>query len=65
MGLSALSLGLGFLWCLLDEDMLCWHDRMTRTYLTYSGGGNSALLRRMFNLQGALRDVVDRTLNWQ
>ena len=31
--LSALSLGMGFFWCFLDEDALCWHDRMTRTYL--------------------------------
>jgi uncharacterized RDD family membrane protein YckC len=31
--LSAVSLGLGYAWCLLDEDGLCWHDRTTRTYL--------------------------------
>ena len=31
--LSALSLGLGYAWCFLDEDALCWHDRITRTYL--------------------------------
>ena len=31
--LSALSLGLGYLWSVLDEDGLCWHDRMTRTHL--------------------------------
>jgi len=31
--LSALSLGLGYFWCVLDEDSLCWHDRMTRTHL--------------------------------
>jgi len=31
--LSALSLGLGFAWCFLDEDALCWHDRITRTHL--------------------------------
>jgi uncharacterized RDD family membrane protein YckC len=30
--LAALPLGLGFLWALLDEDHLGWHDRMTRTY---------------------------------
>jgi len=30
--LSALPLGLGFLWALFDEDGLCWHDRITRTY---------------------------------
>jgi uncharacterized RDD family membrane protein YckC len=31
--LSALSLGLGYAWCFLDEDALCWHDRITHTYL--------------------------------
>ena len=31
--LSAVSLGLGYIWVFLDEDMLCWHDRITRTYL--------------------------------
>jgi uncharacterized RDD family membrane protein YckC len=31
--LSGVSLGLGFAWCLLDEDGLCWHDRITRTHL--------------------------------
>lgn len=30
--LSALPLGLGFLWAFLDDDRLAWHDRMTRTY---------------------------------
>ncbi|HEX4311365.1 MAG TPA: RDD family protein [Acidobacteriaceae bacterium] len=30
--LSALPLGLGFLWVLFDEDSLGWHDRITRTY---------------------------------
>jgi len=30
--LSGLSLGLGYLWAFLDEDALCWHDRITRTY---------------------------------
>lgn len=30
--LAALPLGLGFLWALLDDDGLSWHDRMTRTY---------------------------------
>jgi uncharacterized RDD family membrane protein YckC len=28
---SCLSLGLGFLWVLVDEDGLGWHDRITRT----------------------------------
>jgi len=30
--LSACPLGMGFLWTLLDEDHLGWHDRITRTY---------------------------------
>ena len=30
--LSALPLGLGFLWAMFDEDSLGWHDRITRTY---------------------------------
>jgi uncharacterized RDD family membrane protein YckC len=31
--LSAFSAGLGYFWCLLDQDGLCWHDRITRTNL--------------------------------
>ena len=31
--LSGASLGMGFAWAFLDEDALCWHDRITRTYL--------------------------------
>ena len=31
--LSAFSAGLGYLWCFLDQDRLCWHDRITRTHL--------------------------------
>jgi uncharacterized RDD family membrane protein YckC len=31
--LSAFSAGLGYLWCVLDQDELCWHDRITRTHL--------------------------------
>ena len=31
--LSAVSLGMGYLWVFLDEDALCWHDRITHTYL--------------------------------
>ena len=30
--LSGLSAGLGYLWCFLDSDLLCWHDRITRTH---------------------------------
>ncbi len=36
MLLSVLSLGLGIVWALLDEDTLCWHDRITRTYVVAS-----------------------------
>src|SRR6266851_973075 len=31
--LSAFSAGLGYLWCVLDQDGLCWHDRITRTHV--------------------------------
>ncbi len=31
---SAASLLMGLLWALVDIDMLCWHDRISRTYLT-------------------------------
>jgi uncharacterized RDD family membrane protein YckC len=31
--LSAASVGLGYAWCFLDEDGLCWHDRITKTYI--------------------------------
>jgi uncharacterized RDD family membrane protein YckC len=31
--LSGLSAGLGYLWCFLDPDSLCWHDRITRSHL--------------------------------
>ena len=30
--LSAFSAGLGYFWCFLDQDSLCWHDRVSRTY---------------------------------
>ena len=35
--LSALSVGLGFLWAFVDEDTLGWHDRISETYLKSSG----------------------------
>lgn len=39
--LSAMSLGMGYVWVFLDEDSLCWHDRITRTYLApQSQAGN-------------------------
>jgi len=31
---SAASLMMGVLWALVDVDALCWHDRISRTYLT-------------------------------
>jgi uncharacterized RDD family membrane protein YckC len=31
--LSVAALGLGYAWCWLDEEQLCWHDRITRTHL--------------------------------
>ena len=33
LALSCASLGLGFLWSLIDEDRLGWHDRITRSCL--------------------------------
>jgi uncharacterized RDD family membrane protein YckC len=30
---SAASLGMGLLWSLVDVDALCWHDRISHTYL--------------------------------
>lgn len=36
--LSALSLGMGYAWVFLDEDALCWHDRITHTYLAPGRG---------------------------
>jgi uncharacterized RDD family membrane protein YckC len=35
--LSAISLGMGYVWAFLDEDALCWHDRITHTYLAPRG----------------------------
>jgi len=31
--LSTFSAGLGYFWCVLDQDGLCWHDRITRTHV--------------------------------
>ena len=33
--LSSLSLGMGLLWAFVDVDGLCWHDRLSRTYLAH------------------------------
>jgi uncharacterized RDD family membrane protein YckC len=34
MMMSAFPLGLGLLWSFVDTESLCWHDRISRTYLT-------------------------------
>lgn len=39
--LSAVSLGMGYAWVFLDEDALCWHDRISHTYLAPKRAGNS------------------------
>jgi uncharacterized RDD family membrane protein YckC len=31
--LSVLPLGLGMAWALFDDDHLCWHDHLSKTYL--------------------------------
>jgi uncharacterized RDD family membrane protein YckC len=36
MFFSMASMLLGFVWALVDEDMLCWHDRISRTFPTAS-----------------------------
>ncbi len=33
--ISAAALMMGFLWCLWDEDRLCWHDRISQTHLSW------------------------------
>lgn len=33
--LSLVSAGMGFGWAFVDEDTLCWHDRISRTYLAH------------------------------
>jgi uncharacterized RDD family membrane protein YckC len=34
LSLSTASLAMGLLWAFVDVDALCWHDRMSQTYLT-------------------------------
>jgi uncharacterized RDD family membrane protein YckC len=34
MCISFASVGLGFLWALVDQDALCWHDRISQTFPT-------------------------------
>ncbi len=33
MLVSVLPVGLGVVWSIFDEDQLCWHDRLSRTYV--------------------------------
>lgn len=33
MLISLIAAGLGFAWALLDDERLCWHDRISRSYL--------------------------------
>jgi uncharacterized RDD family membrane protein YckC len=40
--LSAASLGMGYAWLFLDEDSLCWHDRITHTYLAPINRGSKS-----------------------
>jgi len=39
--LSAISLAMGYAWVFLDEDALCWHDRITHTFLAPNTMRNS------------------------
>lgn len=36
--LSWACLGLGFFWCLLDKERLCWHDKLSATRLLLVDG---------------------------
>lgn len=40
--LSGISLGMGYAWQFLDEDQLCWHERVTKTYLAPRAHDESA-----------------------
>ena len=37
MVVAAVPLGLGFIWAFLDQDMLCWQDRMSHSYVVERG----------------------------
>jgi hypothetical protein len=39
MLVSIFPLGLGLMWSFVDEDELCWHDRISRTYLIAKASG--------------------------
>jgi uncharacterized RDD family membrane protein YckC/ribosomal protein L40E len=40
---SAGTMMLGFVWALWDDDHLCWHDRISQTYLTIAVAGSTEL----------------------
>jgi uncharacterized RDD family membrane protein YckC len=44
--ISALSLGVGFVWAFIDEDTLGWHDRISGTYMR-SSTQRSAISNRL------------------
>ena len=58
MTVSALSLGLGFLWALIDEDTLCWHDRITHTLFVLEAEKHSPLLLRVFGPESRLHRLL-------
>jgi uncharacterized RDD family membrane protein YckC len=66
MALSGVSLGLGFLWSFLDEDTLCWHDRITHTYLTSAGVRRPTWMthaaERVAKLHSEIRDAITGAL---
>lgn len=41
--LSVASLGLGYAWSLIDEDQLCWHDRVTATHIAPASSQKNAV----------------------
>jgi uncharacterized RDD family membrane protein YckC len=56
--LSAGSMGLGFLWALIDEDTLCWHDRITRTFFAMAAKEHSGFLLRIFGPDSKLHRLL-------
>jgi uncharacterized RDD family membrane protein YckC len=52
--LSGFSLGLGYLWALVDEDRVGWHDRISRTHLR-SSPQQSAFINQSKNIAADFR----------
>lgn len=52
--LSALPLGLGFLWVLVDDERRGWHDKLARTYVLYDWDARLGrrLLDRLRRMRG-------------